>query len=74
LTQTKTPHLFFPHQTTYIAHQSLRSQFERKTIFIMENNAKRVFLTGASGFIASHILSLLIEVGPSTEAHTSRTN
>jgi nucleoside-diphosphate-sugar epimerase len=40
----------------------------------MENNAKRVFLTGAGGFIASHILSLLIEVGPSTEAHTSRTN
>ena len=34
----------------------------------MENNGKRVFLTGASGFIASYILSLLIEVGPSIRA------
>ena len=35
----------------------------------MSNNGERVFLTGASGFVASHILANLIEVYSSDHLH-----
>jgi len=41
---------------------------------MMENSGKRVFLTGASGFIASYILSLLIEVHIKLSSHIMYTN
>lgn len=40
----------------------------------MENSGKRVFLTGVSGFIASYILSLLIEIHIRLSSHIMYTN